>query len=351
MQLSTLTKFNCTTRFSAHSFVAKANVAGEQISQQHVQFRDDVLRGLRSEPRQLSSMYFYDDQGSALFDEITRQPEYYLTRVEQQILEANADRIADLIGDTAPLCVVDLGAGSGEKTHCLLEKLAQRGIDTAYVPIDVSRAALCTAKRSMQLRFPGLQIDPIQDEYVAGLARVRSMQVGRRLLILWLGSSIGNLHDSEATAMLRNLTAVCDSQDVFLIGFDLVKSPQTLIAAYADTRGVTAEFNYNLLRRINRELDGTFHINSFLHHAVYSPLQSRMESYLISRKHQTVTVAGHTFSFDAWEPIRTEISCKYTPQHIEELLRDADMQQVMTLSDTCNQFADVVCMRSDSRTL
>ena len=156
----------------------------------------------------------------------------------------------------------------------------------------------------MQRVLPGLRMHPVHDEYVRGLSRVRATHPACRLLVLWLGSSIGNFDKTEAVDILRALSGACHRDDVLLVGFDLLKEPAALVAAYADGQGVTAEFNYNLLRRINRELGGDFDVDAFVHHATFRPDQGRMESYLISKKHQTVTVGGLTFEFGAWEAIR-----------------------------------------------
>jgi dimethylhistidine N-methyltransferase len=309
------------------------------------QFRNDVLAGLRARPRRLSSVYFYDDEGSALFEEITQLPEYYLTRVEHAILETHADAIVEpVLG--GPSCIVDLGAGDGTKTRILLERIHARGGDVRYAPVDVSAAALWSAEQSMQRHAPWLRVDPVHDDNVAGLLRVREAQAGRRLLVLWLGSSIGNFMHEQAVSKLRGLTAACDPTDTLLIGFDLLKDPKRLVAAYDDSRGVTAQFNYNLLRRINRELGGDFDPQSFMHHATFSPDRSRMESYLLSRKQQTVTVAGQRFDFEPWEPIHTEVSCKYSDAEISALLTAAGLNRVETFSDSERLFADVACRPS-----
>jgi dimethylhistidine N-methyltransferase len=307
-----------------------------------------VLAGLREAPRRLSSVYFYDDQGSAIFDAITRLPEYYLTRAEREILETHAGEIAALLGEQ-PCSVVDLGAGSGDKTQVVIEHLRVQGRDVRYAPVDVSAAALWSAEQSMQRRLPGLRVDPVHDDYIDGLARARAAQPGRRLLVLWLGSSIGNFEDAQAIEMLRGLAAACAPDDLLLVGFDLLKDPEILVAAYADSQGLTAEFNYNLLRRINRELEADFDVSEFMHHASFSPLESRMESYLISRKCQTVTVAGHRFELDAWEPIHTEVSCKYSERRIDQLLRAAGLARVAMFTDRERRFADVACRRARCR--
>jgi dimethylhistidine N-methyltransferase len=307
-----------------------------------VQFRNDVLAGLNASPRRLSSVYFYDDAGSGLFEEITRLPEYYLTRVEREILTMHGDRIVDsFLGE--PACIVDLGAGDGDKTRILLERIHARGGDVRYAPVDVSAAALWSAEQIMKRHLPWLRVDPVHSDYVAGLARVRAAQAGRRLLVLWLGSSVGNFPHDQAASMLGGFAKACGARDSLLIGFDLLKDPKTLTAAYDDSRGVTAQFNYNLLERINRELSADFDPSQFAHHAVFSPSHARMESYLISRKRQTVQVAGQRFEFEAWEPIHTEVSCKYSEREIDQLLSEAGLSRIEFFTDPHHQFADVAC--------
>jgi L-histidine N-alpha-methyltransferase len=305
-------------------------------------FRNDVLAGLRAKPRRLSSVYFYDEAGSGLFEEITRLPEYYLTRVEHEILETHADRIVQPLLDT-PCTIVDLGAGDGIKTSILLERMHALGGDVRYAPVDVSAAALWSAEQRMQKQLPWLKVDGVHDDYRVGLERVRANAVGRRLLVLWLGSSIGNFPNDQASAMLAGFGAALSESDVLLVGFDLLKDPKTLIAAYDDSQGVTAQFNYNLLRRINRELDADFDPDAFVHHASFSANHGRMESYLLSAKAQRVNVAGQVFELDAWEPIQTEVSCKYSEAQIRSLLTAAGLEYVETFSDDKRMFADVSC--------
>jgi dimethylhistidine N-methyltransferase len=276
-----------------------------------MQFRNDVLSGMRARPRRLQSVYFYDDVGSALFEQITQLPEYYLTRTEHAILSEHAERIVSpVLGQ--PTCVVDLGAGDGHKTRLLLERLHGLGGDVRYAPVDVSASALWESEQRIQSELPWLRVDPVHDDYIAGLGRVREAQAGRKLLVLWLGSSIGNFTFTQATAMLSGLAGACDPSDTLLIGFDLLKAPQQLVAAYSDSAGVTSQFNFNLLTRINRELGGDFDAREFVHHATFVPDRSAMESYLLSKRRQVVTVAGERFELEAWEPIHTETSYKYS---------------------------------------
>ena len=319
----------------------KRTGVGAQL-RSRLQFRNDVLAGLRLRPRRLQSVYFYDDAGSALFEQITQLPEYYLTRTEHAILKEHADEIiSPVLGQ--PVCLVDLGAGDGHKTRILLERMHELGVDVRYTPVDVSAAALWDSEQRIQRELPWLRVDPIHDDYIAGLTRVREAQEGRKLLVLWLGSSIGNFTPGQATAMLSGLAGACDPSDTLLIGFDLLKDPDVLVAAYADSQGVTAQFNYNLLTRINRELEGNFDPREFAHHATFAPDRSAMESYLLSRRRQVVQVAGERFEFEAWEPIQTETSCKYSDRQIDGLLSASGLVRTATYSDAEHWFADVAC--------
>lgn len=314
----------------------------ESGTSKHQSFRHDVLAGLRAQPKRLSSVYFYDDAGSALFERITRLPEYYLTRVEHEILTQHADGIIEaVLGE--PCCVVDLGAGDGVKTQILLERIHARGGDVRYAPVDVSAAALWSAEARMRQHSPWLRVDPVLAEYAPGLARIRKAQPERRLLVLWLGSSIGNFAHDQAAAMLRGLASACGPADTLLVGFDMLKDPKQLVAAYDDAEGVTAELNYNLLTRINRELAGDFDREGFVHHATFSPERARMESYLLSTRKQIVHVAGHSFELDAWEPIHTEVSCKYSEAEIGSLLQAAGLSHLRTFTDASRAFVDVAC--------
>jgi L-histidine N-alpha-methyltransferase len=330
------------TRAASTSDAARMRTGASAPLRTRLQFRNDVLAGLRARPRRLQSVYFYDDVGSALFEQITRLPEYYLTRTEHAILTEHAERIVSpVLGQTA--CVVDLGAGDGHKTRLLLERMHQLGADVRYAPVDVSAAALWDSEQRIQRELPWLRVDPVHDDYIAGLARVREAQAGSKLLVLWLGSSIGNFTLSQATTMLSGLASACDPSDTLLIGFDLLKDPSKLVAAYADSAGVTSQFNYNLLTRINRELGGDFDPNEFVHHATFVPDRSAMESYLISRRKQTVMVAGERIELEAWEPIHTETSYKYSERQIDALLADSGLTRTATYKDADGWFADVAC--------
>ncbi|HQR30259.1 MAG TPA: L-histidine N(alpha)-methyltransferase, partial [Anaeromyxobacteraceae bacterium] len=277
---------------------------------------------------------------SELFREIMGLGAYYPTRAEQRILERHAAEI------TAPLAgractVVDLGAGDGAKTRLLLDALCGHGPPPCYAPVDLSGAALAQASGRMASAFPGMEIVPVEADYLQGL---RALGTGRPgpLLVLFLGSNVGNLERAEAARFLRSLRRRLRPGDHVLVGLDLVKDPATLHAAYDDAAGVTAAFNLNLLERINRELGGDLDVRAFEHVATFDPARPAMESWLRSRRRQRVRVAGRCFSLEAGERIHTEISCKYREGDIDAFARHAGFEEVGRHRDRSHRFADAV---------
>jgi len=282
----------------------------------------DVLVGLSSEPKQLPSRLFYDDEGSRLFQKICSLEDYYLSRCELEIfVEHGRELVAPLQGQAVN--IVDLGAGDGHKSAVLIEHLIELGVDVRYVPIDISEGALHVATESMSARFPDVEIAGILGEYFEGI-RWLGEQSQRRNLVLFLGSNIGNFDRAQARGLLRELWMSMGADDLALIGFDLKKDIDKLMGAYNDREGVTAAFNLNLLRRINRELGGDFDLDKFRHYGTYNALSGAMESYLISLEAQTVRIEAlqQSFAFEPWEPIHTEYSYKYLESDIEALASD-----------------------------
>jgi L-histidine Nalpha-methyltransferase len=305
------------------------------------QFQRDVHEGLSRTPKGLSSMYFYDDRGSELFRRIMELPEYYLTRTEFEILARNAPSIVESMRG-GPCDVVDLGAGDGLKTKVLLERFHGAPHDVRYVPIDVSPYALRTAIKSCQTELPWLSAQGLVADYTQGIAWLAEHDPARKRLVLALGSNVGNLPPPAAQRFFRALRAALRPGDHVLVGFDLMKDVALLQRAYDDSAGVTAEFNLGLLRRINRELDGDFDLASFRHFATFSPRTNAMESYLLSLRRQTVRVAGKRYAFDAWEPIQTEISCKYRPADVNAFACDAGFAEVRHFFDERHWFLDAL---------
>jgi dimethylhistidine N-methyltransferase len=302
-------------------------------------FLADLLAGLTRRPRRISSRWFYDAQGSHLFQWISELPEYYLTRTERQILERQGGRIVEAIA-RCPCTVVDLGAGDGHKTRILLEALVRRTRDVTYAPIDVSSVALQEAARGVRVALPDVRVRPFQGTYGQAL-KVSGDDAGVKL-VLFLGSSIGNLEPRDALRFLRDLRDSLRPGDHLLIGFDLVKARSLLRRAYADARGITRAFNLNLLARANRELGADFDLSSFRHRATWDERRPAMESWLESTRRQTVHVGGRQFHLADGERIHTEISCKFTVPGIRALGHRAGFQEVGTFRDPRSWFADVL---------
>jgi dimethylhistidine N-methyltransferase len=305
-------------------------------------FALDILVGL-SEPRKtIPSRYLYDEEGSRLFLRITELPEYYLTDCELEVLKSNADRIAAFV-QGAPFNLVEFGAGHELKPSVLIESFLGRGLDFRYVPIDISSTALEDLVARLEHRFPDLHQSGVVSEYFTGM-RWLSNRDARRNLVLFLGSNIGNFNRSQARVFLRNLWNALNDGDLVLIGFDLKKDIELLLAAYNDTAGVTAEFNLNVLKRINRELGGEFDPARFRHFGTYDVFSGAMESYLVSTAAQEVFVEriGRSFAFHAWEPIHTEYSYKYLESDISELARDTGFVPRESFFDSRRWFVDAL---------
>lgn len=291
-------------------------------------FAEDVLAGLTSTPKQLSSRYFYDDEGSRLFMEIMKLPEYYPTRAEFKIFEEQTDEICRAFTDGAiGIDLIELGAGDGAKTAVLIHHFLKEGIDFTYSPIDISQEANDALSTRFRTMFPDLKISPLTGDYFKVLGSLENGS-GRRKVLLFLGSNIGNFQQDKALGFFRELRAVMNANDRLFIGFDMQKDPRVIVAAYDDPEGVTAAFNLNLLSRINRELGADFDLSKFSHYAQYRPVECAARSFLISRERQTVTIKAlnRSFDFDQWEPIFMEISQKYTRAMIEELSSDSGFE-------------------------
>jgi dimethylhistidine N-methyltransferase len=303
-------------------------------------FAADVLEGLRRPRKEIPSRWLYDARGSRLFQAIMALPGYYPTRVEEEILERHATGITDPLAG-GPCSVVDLGAGDGSKTRVLLASLFRRSPWTSYVPIDLSPAALAQAAHRMASRLPGLRVSPVQADWLDGL-RSLAPRGSAPLLVLFLGSNIGNLERGDALAFLRSLREALRPGDHVLVGFDLLKGRSTLQAAYDDDRGVTRAFNLNLLARINRELGGDADPASFEHVATFDPSRPAMESWLRSRRRQVVHVAGRSFRLEAGERIHTEISCKYEEPDVAVLAGSAGFEEAGRYRDRRRWFVDAL---------
>ena len=308
----------------------------------HDTFAEDVLRGLSATPKSLSSKYFYDDEGSRLFRKIMELPEYYLTRAEFEIFETQASQIFEAFTESSEAFdLIELGAGDGTKTAVLIEHFLRRAADFTYSPIDISREAVDSLTGKFNARFPGLRINARVGDYFRILETLKT-ESARPKILLFLGSNIGNFSREASIEFFRHLRAVMNAQDLLFIGFDLQKDPRVILAAYDDADGVTAEFNLNLLRRINRELGGNFDLSKFSHYAIYRPTECAARSFLISREQQEVYIErlDKTFRFKPWEPIFMEISQKYNTEMIEELARLGGFRVKQNFFDEQKYFVD-----------
>ena len=281
---------------------------------------DDVLTGLFTEPKQLPPKYFYDDKGSALFDQICDEPEYYPTRTEDALLERSA---RDIITRVEPTQIIEFGSGMSRKIRHLFNACDEVGCRPTYIPFDVCDDVMIKSGEALADRYPWLDVEPLSGDYTAGLGNVPVAE-GRNL-VMFLGGTIGNFPEEQAIAFLSEIRALLDDDDRLLIGADRVKNPDILHAAYNDVAGVTAEFNLNLLDVLNRELDADFTRDHFEHYAFYNPDQSRIEMYLVCMRDQDVTFRElrRTLRFREGDAIRTEISRKFTRETLEQLLKVA----------------------------
>src|SRR6266702_6973511 len=303
------------------------------------EFASDVRRDLSKTPqRELHTKYLYDAVGTALFEVITLLPEYGLTRADERVLMANA---ADIVGRMpSPPIVAELGSGSGRKTRWILEALARRAY-VLYYPIDVSASALHACRNELGT-IDSVHIVEILGSYTDGLREVTRRRSGEPLLVLFLGSTIGNFERSPAEQFLREIRALLVPGDALLLGTDLVKPLSQILPAYDDPIGVTAAFNLNLLARINRELGGDFDPRRFRHLARYNQLEQRVEIHLLSQVSQTVRIPAADFEFTmrAGETIWTESSHKFVLDEIPELARKTGFLSVGQWVDTAWPFAE-----------
>lgn len=298
-----------------------------------VQFRTDVLHGLGAAEPYLPAKYFYDEAGSRLFEEITGLEEYYLTRAELGIMRDHAAEMAACLGQDCLL--IEYGSGSSAKTRLLLD----HGGITAYVPIDLSDAALFEAAADLAQAYPDVEVLPVCGDFAQPVDLPAPRVRPARRVVYFPGSTIGNFTPGEAAALLGRTRALCGPGGAFLLGVDLQKDPEILHAAYNDRRGVTAAFNRNLLVRINRELGADFNVQQFEHRAFYNTDHGRIEMHLLSKSAQCVHVADARFRFAAGDSIRTEYSYKYTLAGLSALASSSGFRVRRTWTDPLQHFS------------
>ena len=304
---------------------------------------DEVRAGLHRLPRELPSKYFYDERGSRLFEEITRLPEYYLTRAEREVLIARASEIAAV---TRARSLVELGAGSASKTRIVLAALGEQTARLTYVPVDVSEDFLRETGAALRQEFPALVVAPVVADISVALDVPRTLD--RPILFAFLGSTIGNFESKDAVLLLKRIRDSMRSDDHFLLGVDLRKDPAVIHAAYNDDAGVTAEFNRNILRVINAELDADFVPECFAHRAFYDEVEDRIEMRLDSLRDQIVHIPGiEPIVFARGDSIRTELSHKYDRAAVDQLCDEAGLAVTHWFTDHRDQFAlSLLALRS-----
>ena len=306
------------------------------------QFRADVLNGLAAKTKNISSKYLYDEYGSKLFEDIMELDEYYLTNSEFDIFKTYKTEIAEILSDK-PFNLVELGVGNGKKTKILLEEFLSEKLNFKYAPIDISESIIKELEATLLNEFPNLEFQEIVSEYFHALNWLSKHDKNRNF-VLFLGSNIGNFSREEIPGFLKTLWASLNPGDLVLIGFDLKKDIDTLLYAYNDAKGVTKEFNLNLLTRINRELGGHFDLSKFRHYETYNPINGAMESYLISLEDQKVRIDDFNkeFHFGFYEPIHLEFSVKFTVPEIEEFAENAGFKVKKTLYDSRKYYVDSI---------
>jgi dimethylhistidine N-methyltransferase len=300
------------------------------------ELRADVLRGLSASPKRLPCKYFYDERGSQLFDDICELDEYYLTRAELAIMRRAAGEMAQSVGDGVLL--IEFGSGSSTKTRLLLDELTA---PLAYVPVDISRQHLLASARRLSQRYPHVEVLPVCADFAFDFDLPISCHDGLRRVVYFPGSTIGNFERAAANKLLARMASLCSADGGVLIGIDLQKSPAVIEAAYNDARGITAQFNLNLLARINRELNADFCLEQFEHLAFYDRQFQRVDLRLVSRCRQTVRIGSEYIPFRAGEPIHTEYSHKYTIEGFAQLAREAGLSLRRFWTDERNFFAVV----------
>lgn len=307
------------------------------------QFYRDIVAGLQSTPKHLSSKYFYDANGDKLFQELMNCDEYYPTKCELEIFTRQTAEICQaMIGEGDAFDLIELGAGDAMKSSHLLKYLLDAGIDFTYLPIDISDNVISYLNITLPGKLPGLKMKGLNGEYFDMLKKAASLSK-RRKVVMFLGSNIGNMPVTEAENFCRELRSHLSQDDMLLIGVDLKKDPKTILAAYNDKGGITRRFNLNLLERINRELNADFDLSKFEHYPVYDPETGSCKSYLISRGDQQVKINNKdSIHFAKDEYIYMEISQKYTVMQTNQMAKNTGFKAEKIFFDSKKWFIDAI---------
>lgn len=304
-------------------------------------FLQEVIKGLSSKPKKISSKYLYNEKGHEIYSRIMTMPEYYLTKSESEILDTFKEEILRLCCDNSKFRLIDLGAGDSSKTEILIRYFLKKEIDFEYVAIDIAEDAIQNSLERLASKYPDLMTRGIQAEYSEALLQLKDFP--EKNLLLFLGSNLGNFDFRDAVCFLKKINDSLNRNDLLLLGLDLKKNPQKIINAYCDTENITAEFNLNLLDRINRELDADFDKRNFRHFCSYNPENGEAKSFLISQKDQNVTLKKEnerSFHFDRWETVQLECSNKYDMVGITELADQSGFSIVKSFFDQEINFTD-----------
>lgn len=320
------------------------------------EFANEVARGLNDKQKHISPKFFYDKMGSKLFEQICMQPEYYLNRIESQILKNSVDEILKIIGGQE-ISVIELGNGNSLKTRILLGPFLAKLKIVSYFPIDVSLKMLKKSIRDLFREYANLQIYGICSDYVSGLVKINEfmklkMKIPNKKFIIFLGSSIGNFDPKDAMDFLQSIARYVQKDDLLLIGIDLEKDKSILDRAYNDKNGMTAKFNFNVLARINRELEGEFNISNFEHKSFYNTRKHRIEMHLESKLDQQVRIGaiGKMFNFRKGETIHTENSYKYSLPTLNRLVKKAGLQAIRNFTDSNKQYTLILLKKVSNAT-
>jgi L-histidine N-alpha-methyltransferase len=300
----------------------------------------EIIAGLRQDEKMISPKYFYDERGSQLFDEITTLPEYYPTETELGIMRENIAEIAVLIGPQASL--IEYGSGSSRKTRVLLKQLIDQAV---YVPVDISEEHLLESARQIRVEFPELEVLPVVADFTKRFQLPDPTVMPLRNIVYFPGSTIGNFPRATACELLKVMYHEAGENGAMLIGVDLQKEPDIIERAYNDSAGVTAEFNLNMLRHLNREFGSDFNLDSWEHEAQYNESEGRIEIRLINETQQTVNIGGNTVVIEGGEGILTEYSHKYTLEGFAEMAQGAGFNVERVWTDPNNLFSVQYCTR------
>ncbi len=310
----------------------------------NLEFAKDLKEGLLRDQKYLKSKYFYDAEGDKIFIEIMNMPEYYLTRAEYQIFEKRSGDIIDTfkVDRDVTFDLVELGSGDGTKTKMLLKELISQGYNFNYLPIDISNDSLQNLKANLNAEFSDLSVITKQGDYFGVLNAIKAREAKK--VVLFLGSNLGNMHDDEASEFLNKLNSSLNSGDILLMGLDLIKPASVVLPAYDDEKGITARFNLNLLKRINREFNADFDVSNFSHVAEYTESEGIARSFIVSKVPQLVTIKALDMEveFKENERISMEVSRKYNDKILSNLISKTELDIVEKLMDDKDLFADYI---------